>query len=91
MQNVFFNNKHISNDIKKILILDCPTSHYDDDVVNIFKKNNSKYILIPPGLTRYLQPLDVSIIKHFKQYMHHFDIDFRKNLKIQKNLLIMIL
>ena len=85
LQNVFFNNKHISNDIKKILILDRVTSHYDDDLVNIFKKNNSKYILIPPRLTRYLQPLDVSINKPFKQYMHHFDIDFRiKNQNTKK-------
>ena len=29
LENIFFNNKHINNSLKKILILDRATSHYD--------------------------------------------------------------
>lgn len=38
LNNKFFKNKHVSNDIKKILILDRASSHSDDDLVNIFIK-----------------------------------------------------
>ena len=30
------------------------TFHYIDNLDNIMKKNNSAYILIPPGITKYL-------------------------------------
>jgi hypothetical protein len=29
LENIFFNNKHFNNSLKKILILDRATSHYD--------------------------------------------------------------
>lgn len=38
LENIFFNNKHINNSLKKILILDRATSHYDPDLVSLFKK-----------------------------------------------------
>jgi len=49
-----------------ILYLDRVSSHLTDDVLSLFKKNNSFYRLIPPGLTGYCQPLDLSINKPFK-------------------------
>ena len=58
---IFFNNRVISNSINKIVIMDRATSHYHHDLVKLFKENNSRYLLIPPGLTPFIQPLDVSI------------------------------
>ena len=84
INNIFFNNTHINNSLKKILIMDRATSHYDETLVDIFKKYNSYFILIPPGLTRFIQPLDVSINGPFKKAMHHWDIDFRIQNKNEK-------
>ena len=61
LEEIFFNNKINSNETKKILIMDRATTHYDENLKNWFKKFKSYFILIPPGLTRYIQPLDVSI------------------------------
>ena len=36
--------------IKLFPILDRATSHYSSDLMDIFKKFNSTYLLIPPGL-----------------------------------------
>ena len=67
LENVFFNNKIISNSSKKILILDRATTHYDNNIIEKFNKFNSTFLLIPPGLTRYIQPLDVSSIGPLKK------------------------
>ena len=65
--------------------MDRATSHYDENLIDIFKKHKSYYILIPPGLTRFIQPLDVSINGPFKRAIHHWDIDFRiKNKNAKK-------
>ena len=62
LNNVFFRHKlDQKNSTKKILIIDRATTHYDKNLSKLFKDNNSSFILIPPGLTRYIQPLDVSI------------------------------
>jgi len=90
INNIFFNNTHINNSLKKILIMERVTSHYDETLMDIFKKYNSYFILIPPGLTRFIQPLDVSIKGPFKKAMHHWDIDFRIQNKNEKNQLLMI-
>jgi hypothetical protein len=37
----------------------------------LFNQNNSKYALIPAGMTKFLQSLDLSINKPFKNYMYH--------------------
>ena len=39
----------------------------------LFNKYNTKYVLISPGLTRFLQPLDVGINKDIKIYMRNAD------------------
>ena len=62
LNNVFFRHKlEQENSAKKILIMDRATTHYDKNLSKLFKDNNSSFILIPPGITRYIQPLDVSI------------------------------
>ena len=52
-------------------------THYDKNLSKLFKDNNSSFILIPPGLTRYIQPLDVSINGPLKKKLIHWDTDFR--------------
>jgi len=51
------------------------------------KKHNSYYILIPLGLTWFIQPLDISINGPFKRAMHNWDIDFQFKIKMPKSLI----
>lgn len=51
----------IKNNKKLILILDRATSHYFTELKDEFYSRNYKYVLIPPGLTRFAQPLDISV------------------------------
>ena len=85
-KNIFFKYKpNNDNNKTKILILDRATSHYDSDLGNIFKSNNCKYILIPPGITRFTPPLDVSNNKPFKQLVKNWDAIFSiNNMNIKK-------
>ena len=66
------------------LIYDRAKSHFSDRINYLFKKNNANYALIPPGQTSYLQPLDVSINKPFKDYIRDKFLEFQlknKNIK----------
>ena len=50
-----------------------------------FKKYNSDYILIPPGLTCFIQSLDVSLNCPLKKELQYQDIDYRiRNLNHKK-------
>ncbi len=55
--------------VKKIclLIMDLAPSHKDVAVLDYMKSNDIHYIFLPPGTTRYLQPLDVGVNKLFKE------------------------
>jgi len=50
-----------------LLILDKSPSHYNKKIIDLFEQNKTSYIYIPGGLTRYLQPLDISVNKTFKE------------------------
>ena len=79
------NNKIIPNIQRKILVLDRATTYYDTNLSEKFKKYNASYLLIPPGLTRFIQSLDVSINAPFKKLLHHWDSNYRINhLNIKK-------
>ena len=43
----------------------------------LFNKYNAIYVLIPPGLTRFLQPLDIGINNDIKIYMRNADTNIR--------------
>ena len=72
--------------LDKILVIDRATTHYDNKLESLLKEKNASYVLIPPGLTKYIQPLDVSINAPFKKYMHHWYIDYILENQNKKNL-----
>ena len=77
-ENILFKYKPESNEnANKILIIERATSHSENELVNIFKDNNSKYILIPPGIKRFCQPLDISINAPVKAAIKKWDTLFR--------------
>ena len=76
LENIFFNNKYVNTMNPKILIIDRATTHYDETLSETFKKYNGAYVLIPPGLTRFIQPLDVSINGPLKKKFHHWYLDY---------------
>ncbi len=57
------------NGKKGCLILDSFGAHCTEAVVADLKKINVESMTIPGGFTSYLQPLDVSINKPFKEFM----------------------
>jgi len=62
-------------DNRGLMIIDSAPSHIKPSLLDYITKKKQKYILIPPGMTRVLQPLDVSINGPFKQYMKNLYID----------------
>lgn len=57
--------------------MDRTTTHFDPDLSKEFDRHNAKYVLIPPGLTQFLQPLDVGINKDIKKFMRAADTNLR--------------
>ena len=62
LNNVWF--PYCNEQKECILFLDITTSHYSDGLIKNFINNNITFILIPPGLTRYLQPSIYLLIFH---------------------------
>ena len=64
----YLKKENIFNDeVAGLLILVQATSQMITNITNILKSGYNDVTFIPPGLTRFLQPLDVSINKPFKQ------------------------
>ena len=59
-------SKNLLTDGVGYLIMDKATSHYDNDIIKKYANENKFISFFPSGLTRYLQPLDVSVNKVFK-------------------------
>jgi len=72
-----------NNIVKKkcLLIFDRATTHLTTEILDYLQFLNIKYVLIPAGFTRFLQPLDVAINKPFKIGLKHKYLEFQ-----QKNL-----
>lgn len=56
--------------------MDRATSLYYDVIKEDFETRDLKYVLIPPGLTRFLQPLDISVNFPFKIALTNQYINF---------------
>lgn len=55
LTNIWFNNGILNHKVKNtLLILDRATTHFCKDLNDFFKKYESHFLLIPPGLTSYL-------------------------------------
>ena len=52
---------------KNILVMDDASMHKIPEIKRSVELSESKVMMIPGGLTKYLQPLDVSINKPFKE------------------------
>lgn len=62
----FFTLPEFYKEKKYLLIFDKATSHINSEIINYMNLNNIYYVIIPSGFTRFLQPLDLSINKPFK-------------------------
>ena len=56
------------------LIMDKATPHWTEDILNKYQTYKSFISFIPAGLTRYFQPLDVSVNKPFKTVLKEKNI-----------------
>ena len=52
-----------------ILLRDCFSVHLMEEIVARLESLNEHQVLIPPGMTGELQPLDVGVNKPFKDYV----------------------
>ncbi|VDL62964.1 unnamed protein product [Nippostrongylus brasiliensis] len=69
LDEVWNERPHCSNDpSQSLLILDSARCHLTDSLRHLYKES-SKIAVIPGGLTKHLQPLDVGINKPFKDKM----------------------
>ena len=59
------------------LLLDAHICHSDREFVGLLRKENVYVINIPPGSTSVCQPLDVSVMKPFKQKLRSHFVDIR--------------
>lgn len=57
------------NNKKILLIWDRAKTHLNEDTKKLLEENSIIQVFIPPGMTRILQPLDVSINKPFKDLL----------------------
>ena len=55
----FRSNSNIIPSANTLLVIDRATTHFSERIKDLFAENKSKYVLIPPGATRYLQPLEL--------------------------------
>lgn len=63
----------------KLLVMGRVTTHFQPKLSQLLEKENWKYSLIPPGLTRFSQLLDIIINYPMKQYLITYDVLFRIN------------
>ena len=60
IDNILFPyGKFINRESFKLLIMDRVTTHFEKNLTEKLEKEKWKYSLIPSGLTRYCQPLDI--------------------------------
>ena len=67
-----------------MIVFDRERSHFSESIGGLFENFNSKYLLIPPGHTTYVQPLEFSINKSFKSALHKKYTQFQTNDKNSK-------
>ena len=58
------------------LIMDMAPSHDNEEILKLFSGGNREITLIPGGLTKYYQPLDVSVNMPFKNALREKYISY---------------
>ena len=91
--NKYLDSKDLLTDGVGYLIMDKATSHYDNDMIKKFANENKFISFIPSGLTRYLQLLDISVNKVFKnaineKYTQYFISNGPENIKVSRTNII---
>ena len=91
--NKYLNSKDLLTDGVVYRIMDKATFHYDSDILQKFTNENKFISFIPSGLTRYLQPLDVSVNKIFKsaikeKYIQYCISNGNENIKVSRTNII---
>lgn len=56
---------------KNAYLLDKSPSHISEGILKEFKNHEKHYVLIPGGITRHFQPLDIGINKIFKNALKY--------------------
>ena len=75
----------LSDSVQPVLIFDhCPV-HKKKIIFATIERKGAKYFLIPPGCTGYLQPLDVSINKPFKDKIRAMYKDWVQDESLSSN------
>lgn len=72
---------HYQNCVVKnncMLVFDKATTHIKEEIIKFLNDNNINYVIIPPGFTRFLQPLDVSINKPFKMALKNKYLNYKQ-------------
>ena len=69
MKEIFFNYELLTVKRKCYLIFDKAPCHIDKEIINFLNENQTIYSLIPSGMTRFLQPLDLGINKPFNHFL----------------------
>ena len=92
LNTIWFNKYPFRNIEQTILFFDKSTSHFNEEIKKIFKDNKCLYRLIPPGLTSYCQPLDLSINNIFRESIkskyRDFSIHWKNTKKPNPEILI---
>lgn len=60
--------------------MDKAPSHIEKNIIKDLKEKKIIYSLIPEGMTRFLQPLDIGVNKIFKNYMKEEYIRYISNI-----------
>ena len=69
------------------LILDGHSSHINEETIELFKKNNVEYFLLPPHSSHLTQPLDRLIFSNFKKYKSKVTFSKEKYTKQSRRIL----
>ena len=97
LRNIFHYYQQFVIKKKCLLVLDMASSHIHPKVIEYLNDNDIDFVVIPPGFTRYLQPLDIYVNKEFKsnlknKYINHLTHNnlFIKNeeFSVEKELMI---
>ena len=73
----------VNDPIPYILVMDNLGAHVTAEVREMLLNNNVILVLLPPWTSHFLQPLDVSVFRSFKERLRN---DIRRDLKDNRNL-----